>query len=52
MNFFTYLSIIINVAFEYMAMEINLEDTELQNNIFKIWIQNQLQIHGYNITLI
>ena len=35
MNFFTYLSLIIIFVCEYMAMEIDLEDTELQNNILK-----------------
>ena len=35
-----------------MAMNIELEDTELQNNILKIWIWHSLQIHGYGITLI
>ena len=37
MNFFTYLSLIMITIFvcEYTAVEINLEDTELQNNILK-----------------
>ena len=35
MNFFTDLSLIIILVSEYMAMEIDLEDTELQNNILK-----------------
>ena len=35
MNFFTCLSLIIIFIDEYMAMEIDLGDTELQNNILK-----------------
>ena len=35
MNFFTCLNLIIIFICEYMAMEIDLEDTELQNNILK-----------------
>ena len=35
MKFFTFLSLIIIFVCEYMAMDIKLEDTELQNNILK-----------------
>ena len=35
MNFFTSLSLIIIFVCKYMAMDIKLEDTELQNNILK-----------------
>ena len=35
MDFFTCLSLIIIFIDEYMAMEIDLGDTELQNNILK-----------------
>ena len=54
MNFFTSLSLIIITIFvcKYMTMDINLEDTELQNNILKFGYGINYKYMGIHITLI
>ena len=48
MNFFTSVSLIIIVVCEYTAMDIKLEDTELQNNILKFGYGINYKYTGMN----